>query len=436
MRVPITDKYLKNIDVPPPGRSRLDYDTDPHYRGFAICVTATGSISFRCVYTTPEGESRRHVFGHFPAMSVALARKEFARLRLIIDQGGDPAGAKVKARKDAEEARERDEREITVRQLCEKYIAEHAVHKRSGAEDERRINRQVIPRWGDRKAKAVTRADVQDMLADLYEAGKNAEAQHCRALVSKIYNFARGHRKIDIDDNPCFGLPKVEKHQKVKARRRALTTQQEFRLFWHVTSGRPGWLQSMPQVEADCLRFMLLTGCRPSEAAELPWAEIDLDANEWVLHEDRSKNEMAHLVPLVPAAKAILLKYWDKDSRKRGAYVFPGPRGGSQSENRLANVMRRVCTRMERLAARYELPFEKVTPHDLRRTVETGMAAAKVPKEYRDRVLNHKDSSVGGTHYNVHDYADEKREALEKWARRLDTMVTGGSNVVPFRKVG
>lgn len=436
MRVPLNDKYLKGIELPPAGRSRFDYDTDPFYRGFAICVTATGSISFRCVYTTPKGESRRHVFGHFPAMSVAVARKEFARLRLVIDQGGDPAGDKVQVRKEAEEARERDAREITVAQLCEKYVAEHAVHKRSGKEDERRINRHVIPRWGSRKAKAVTRADVQDLLADLYDTGKNAEAQHCRALVSKIYNFARGHRKIDIDDNPCFGLPKVEKHQKVKARRRALTTQQEFRMFWHVTSGRPAWLESMPQVEADCLRFMLLTGCRPSEAAELPWSEIDLDANKWVLHESRSKNEMAHLVPLLPAARSILLKYWDKDARKRGTYVFPGPRGGSQSENRLANVMRRVCARMERLADRYGLPFEKVTPHDLRRTVETGMAAAKVPKEYRDRVLNHKDSSVGGTHYNVHDYVDEKREALENWSRRLDTMLTGGSNVVPFRKVG
>lgn len=63
----------------------------------------------------PGGRSPSAVFGHLPAMSVAVARKEFARLRLVIDQGGDPAGAKVKARKDAEEARERDEREITVR---------------------------------------------------------------------------------------------------------------------------------------------------------------------------------------------------------------------------------------------------------------------------------------------------------------------------------
>jgi hypothetical protein len=63
------------------------------------------------------------------------------------------------------------------------------------------------------------------------------------------------------------------------------------------------------------------------------------------------------------------------------------------------------------------------------------MAAAKVPKEYRDRVLNHLDSSVGGKHYNVHDYADEKREALEKWARRIETMLSPErDNVVQIRR--
>ncbi|MBJ6980376.1 DUF4102 domain-containing protein [Luteimonas sp. MC1572] len=112
---------------------------EPPLPGFAICVTAKGSISFRCVYTTKTKESRRYVFGHWPALSAAAAREVFLKLRKEIELGGDPAAAKVKARKDAEEARERDKREITVPQLSEKYIAEHAKRKRSGAEDVRRI---------------------------------------------------------------------------------------------------------------------------------------------------------------------------------------------------------------------------------------------------------------------------------------------------------
>ena len=59
---------------------------------------------------------------------------------------------------------------------------------------------------------------------------------------------------------------------------------------------------------------------------------------------------------------------------------------------------------------------EPPTPHDLRRTVETRLAALRIPKEIRDRVLNHVSSDVGSKHYNLHDYADEKRAALNRWS--------------------
>jgi integrase len=61
---------------------------------------------------------------------------------------------------------------------------------------------------------------------------------------------------------------------------------------------------------------------------------------------------------------------------------------------------------------RAELP----TPHDLRRTVGTRLAELRVPREVRDGVLNHAARDVGTKHYNLHDYADEKREALNRWA--------------------
>jgi integrase len=63
------------------------------------------------------------------------------------------------------------------------------------------------------------------------------------------------------------------------------------------------------------------------------------------------------------------------------------------------------------------------TPHDLRRTVGTRLAELRVPKEIRDRVLNHAVGDVGTKHYNVHDYADEKRDALTRWARELRAII-------------
>lgn len=115
----------------------------------------------------------------------------------------------------------------------------------------------------------------------------------------------------------------------------------------------------------------------------------------------------------------------------QGAHVFPGQREGTAhiNDKHMSEALGHACARLARLG------LEPFYTHDLRRTVETGMAAAKVPKEYRDRVLNHVDASVGGVHYNVHDYKDEKRGALEKWTRRLESMLQPErDNVVPLRR--
>ena len=62
------------------------------------------------------------------------------------------------------------------------------------------------------------------------------------------------------------------------------------------------------------------------------------------------------------------------------------------------------------------------------------MAELRVPKEIRDRVLNHAASDVGSKHYNLHDYADEKREALTRWASVVQSLVMASeAMVVPLR---
>src|SRR3954464_10597422 len=76
---------------------------------------------------------------------------------------------------------------------------------------------------------------------------------------------------------------------------------------------------------------------------------------------------------------------------------------------------------------------EAPTPHDLRRTVGTRLAELRVSKEIRDRVLNHTASDVGTKHYNLDDYAEEKREALTRWAAVIRSLITGqDASVVPI----
>jgi len=62
--------------------------------------------------------------------------------------------------------------------------------------------------------------------------------------------------------------------------------------------------------------------------------------------------------------------------------------------------------------------IEPFTLHDLRRTCRTGLAKLKIAPHVAERVMNHAQEKIPGT-YDVHDYLEEKREALNKWADHL-----------------
>ena len=72
--------------------------------------------------------------------------------------------------------------------------------------------------------------------------------------------------------------------------------------------------------------------------------------------------------------------------------------------------------------------------HDLRRTVASGMARLGVGITVIEKVLNHVSGSLAGivAVYQRHEFAAEKRAALEKWAGHV-TAIVAGDNVVSMR---
>ena len=75
--------------------------------------------------------------------------------------------------------------------------------------------------------------------------------------------------------------------------------------------------------------------------------------------------------------------------------------------------------------------------HDLRRTLATGLQRLGVRLEVTEAVLNHLSGSRAGVVgiYQRHDWADEKRSALEAWSAHLLGRPNKGK-IVPFSRVG
>lgn len=76
-------------------------------------------------------------------------------------------------------------------------------------------------------------------------------------------------------------------------------------------------------------------------------------------------------------------------------------------------------------------PDPRPVVHDLRRTLRTGLARLRVPRDVAERCLNHALPEIEAV-YNTHDYLDERREAMQRWGAHVAGLVAASSNIVPM----
>jgi integrase len=95
-----------------------------------------------------------------------------------------------------------------------------------------------------------------------------------------------------------------------------------------------------PSVGRLALQFLLLTAARPGEVRYMTWAEIDLDAAEWRIPAERMKAGKPHIIPLVPAAIAILERMRELFGSNPEAIVFPGVKGKAISDVTMNKALR------------------------------------------------------------------------------------------------
>jgi hypothetical protein len=139
--------------------------------------------------------------GTYPAVGVADARVKHAKAKADLERGIDPGDEKLK-RKTAERNAE------TVADLVEEYLEKWArPRKRSAAEDERMLRKDVLPVWGDRKAKDIKRRDVITLLDGIVDRGSPIQANRTLAVIRKMFNFAISRDIVDATPVAMVPLP-------------------------------------------------------------------------------------------------------------------------------------------------------------------------------------------------------------------------------------
>ena len=89
---------------------------------------------------------------------------------------------------------------------------------------------------------------------------------------------------------------------------------------------------------------------------------------------------------------------------------------------KLLNNWKKDKDRLDELAA----PRDDWTLHDLRRTAASGLTKLGVSLVVIEKVLNHVSGSLAGIVgvYQRHEFADEKRAALQQWANHVEGLVS------------
>jgi integrase len=317
------------------------------------------------------------------AIGIAEARKRTLKAMLKVLDGRD-----VQAEHMANRGGD------TFADLHRRHVERDAKVHKSWEQPRDLIVKHALPRWSDLSVRQISRRDVRQLLAGV---GSPSVRKQLHFALSAV--FKTGVKEEVIDSNPCRNI----EVDPTNVRTRVLSDDELIKVWAALDDHDPA--------KAAALRLMLLTGQRGGEVRFMRREHLTpegwwLMPGEEIADWPGTKNGFAHAVYLSAKAREII------GGGTATGFVFGKAVGG------LDVVMAKISK---------QLDIPSVRPHDLRRSFGTRMGKLGVIREDRDRILNHRDRSERGSdrHYNVWDYAAEKKAIWERMTAHIMAVIEG-----------
>jgi integrase len=399
-----TAKTLASFSAPKGKADHIEFDDA--LPGFGIRFR-NGKASWIFQWSTGSGVARRTTrmkIGIYPALPLEQARKIAAELNSKITLGHDPSAEK---RERIEEAAD------TFGQLAKDYLVSQ--EGRLSPTMVLELRRYLIDYAAPLHRLPIKKANLKILakLLDDFAKGngvntgrprKGTTVNRMRSALSASFQWAM--KKGRAESNPVLLTEQME-----EVSRKRFLSDDEIKIVWD-SAGDDDY--------GSIVRLLILTGQRRDEISELRWNEVKLDLNMISLPPERVKNDQEHDIPMSPAVRSIIAARPRNDR-----LVFAPITSWSRCKLRLDAAI------TEKLGK----PLAPWTLHDLRRSAATGMADIGIQPHIVEAVLNHISGSKRGVAgiYNRSTYAPEKKDALNKWADRVQDIVAGKpSNIRPI----
>lgn len=374
--VKITKRVVDNAPIPTE-KSQL-FIRDSQLPGFALRVTRNGVKSF-IVEKRINGKVRRHTLGRYGQLTTEQARGMAQAYLGQIAYGRDPIAEQKTAQV----------RAITLAEAFAEFVKVRKNLKPKTLHDYRYHLEHYLGTWLHKPITSISKQAVSRRHKQIGERSP-AQANAVFRTLKSVLNFARHHYE-DGSGEPILAYNPVEVLDYTRAWYPARARQQVIKEYelrpWYeaVQSLRAPDKPASSHVIADFLEFVLFTGLRFSEAAQLRWDQVDLQ--DHTLHLPDPKNRRPFTLPLTDHVERILQR---RAEQQVNAYVFPSRDG--------AGPLVEPRRQMQHVTAQSGVKF---TVHDLRRTFSTIATVCGLPHETVKRLINHQTGDVTSKHYIV-----------------------------------
>lgn len=383
-----TDKYIYNLQ-----KKEKMYQVRES-KGFGIRVLETGRKIWIFAYRY-DGKKRLMHLGFYPEKGLANARRDHAVAYAMLndkDNPRDPQSERDQRHDVARKERQERQEHPTVKTLIEDYLEKYAKPKKtSWKEDERILNKDVLPILGECKVQDITRRDVMQLLDSMQGRG-NGIITNTFKIIRRMFSYAVKQEIIAM--TPCYAFERGEEIPRPVSKERNLS-ESEIKVFWTRLENC-----AISAKIRNILQLVLLTGQRPGEVCSIHSSEIDGRWWEFTPKATKITKEIPRKqrIYLTDTALELIgpLEVLDKKTKemKPRGFIFKCHTDNTRhiTERAVSGALRRnlltheikskpatwkkTATKPKRkktfiITDEQKLDIEKFTPHDLRRTCAT-----------------------------------------------------------------
>ena len=377
----------------------------PDGKGLYLEVKPSGVKAWRYRFRLSDKESV-FAIGDYPAITLVEARKKREEARDLVKQSINPAHNRQLEKIKIEQAAATTFEAVALEWLALKDWEKITKDRRLDM-----LQRIVFPSIGPLPIKQITPAHILDILQ---RTGKDRPtvAAEARRTMQGVFDLAICTLRADSD--PVHPVRKSLPMNKTQ-HKRALSHEEIGQLLRDIENYQ-GNFQTVA-----AFKLMWLTLCRPSEAIEARWAEIDLDAAIWRIPAERMKKRKEHVMPL-PAQAVQVLRSMHGVTDKH-VHVFPHRDDRTKP---MTDAAMRQALRNLGWAGKY-------SPHATRTTGSTQLNEMGYSSDWIEKQLAHVEINAVRRTYNHADYLTDRAKMMQHWADFIGGLKEGGK-VLPFKK--